>query len=423
MRPTEEQSQYIRSAFNDMKSKEDFLGLLNYAKSIQEGEKAFPFVLKQIHYHCIPKLNKRRYLQFSIPKKSGTDRIIHAPNNGLKAIQKCLNLILQAVYEQYQHKAANGFVPGKSIIDNAKIHTGSLYVYNLDLKDFFPSVDQARVWGRLKAHPFNLNEKTGRVELANIIASLCCHQMEVERIDESGNWKKEERNVLPQGAPTSPTITNIICQQLDFYLSAVAKRFGLKYSRYADDITFSSQHNVYQENGEFLNELHRIIAKQNFHIKPSKTRLQKTGYRQEVTGLLVNEKVNVQKRYIKQLRMWLYYWETYGYNKAYQFFIQQYKNEKGHINKGLPNMAQVIAGKLDYLKMVKGEDNRTYCKLRERFEKLISNSKVDNDEASLMLILEAWEKEGIEKAMQLYYTEEVQLDIQGLLSIEELFDL
>src|SRR5690606_12979703 len=117
-----------------------------------------------------------------------------------------------------------------------------------------------------------------RKKIANIIAALCCTEMEVERKDENGEWISVKRNVVPQGAPTSPVITNIICQKLDFLLTGVAKRFGLKYSRYADDITFSSMHNVYQPDSDFLKELKRIITEQGFHINVNKTRLQKDGY-------------------------------------------------------------------------------------------------------------------------------------------------
>ena len=180
------------------------------------------------------------------------------------------------------------------------------------------------VWKLILSDQQKHYEQSKRSMLANYLAALCCTEMEVERKNHDGEWIRVKRNVLPQGAPTSPVITNIICQRLDFLLSGVAKRFGLKYSRYADDITFSSMHNVYQTDSDFLKELHRIIAEQGFHIKESKTRLQKNGYRKEVTGLLVNEKANVQKRYIKQLRMWLYYWERYGYDRAYSFFLQQY---------------------------------------------------------------------------------------------------
>jgi RNA-directed DNA polymerase len=383
MKLTEEQSQYILSAFSNLQSKDDFLSLLNYVKFIIYGDRAIPFAIKHINYHCNPKLNTKRYTTFTIKKKSGAERVIHAPTKGLKAIQKCLNLILQVIYSQHQHKSANGFIPNKSIVDNANLHIGKVYVYNLDLKDFFPSIDQARIWGRLKFPPFNLNEKTNRIELANIIASLCCHQIEVERLDDNGVWNKVLKNVLPQGAPTSPTLTNIICQQLDFYLSAVAKRFNLKYSRYADDITFSSQHNVYQQDSEFIREINRIIAAQNFHIKQSKTRLQKQGFRQEVTGLVVNTKINVQKHYIKQLRQWLYYWEKLGFEKANRNFVVKYIKDKGYIKSHKPNMANVVAGKLNYLRMVKGENNATYLKLQNQFLKLTGQELITTNIVSL----------------------------------------
>lgn len=375
MQLTTAQTGHIKQAFSQMKSKEDLLSLLNYTKTIVYGENAVPFKIKNINYHSNPTLKTNRYIQFSVRKKSGGDRIIHAPNKGLKSIQKCLNLIFQTVYTV--SSSANGFVPGRSIVDNARIHEGNRYIYNIDLKDFFPSIEAGRVWSRLQHPPFNLNEKTGRKELANTITWLCCHELEVERY-QNGSWVKEIRSVLPQGAPTSPTLSNIICQRLDFYLNAVAKQFGLKYSRYADDITFSSLHNVYsldslivnKQGNNFIKEINRIIEAEKFHIKETKTRLQKEGYRQEVTGLIVNEKVNVQKRYIKQLRMWLYYWERYGYERAYSFFIQQYISDKVNGVKGKPDMSNVIGGKLDYLKMVKGANNSSYLSLKSRFIKL-----------------------------------------------------
>ena len=321
----------IKTAFEKMQSREDLLHLLNEVKPLIYGEKAVPFELKQLTWYANPKLSGKRYTEFKINKKSGAQRSIHSPVKGLKAIQKTLAYVLHCVYEP--PKAAMGFVRDRSIVVNAQLHAGSNYVYNIDLKDFFPSIDQARVWKTLQLKPFNLNKEfntqvtpgdekqdLSRLDIANIIASLCCTEMEVERQNETGEWEKVKRNVLPQGAPTSPVLTNIVCQKLDYLLSAVAKRFGLNYSRYADDITFSSMHNVYQSGSKFLKELHRIIAEQNFHIKESKTRLQKDGYRKEVTGLLVNEKVNVQKRYIKQLRLWLYYWEKFGYERANSFF-------------------------------------------------------------------------------------------------------
>lgn len=365
---------FIKNTFQNMKSKKDLLSLLNFVKPLIYGKNSESFGLHHLNYHANSHFSNRYYI-FSIKKKSGTERIIHSPNDGLKAIQRCLNLIFQTIYDV--NPAATGFIRGKSIVDNANIHSGSYYVYNIDLKDFFSSIDQARLWGRLQHPPFNLNKKKGKLEIANIISSLCCQKMEVERLSNEGEWEIVERNVLPQGAPTSPTMINIICQQLDFYLSAVAKRFGLRYTRYADDITFSSMHDVYKQNGDFLNELHRIIKSQNFHIKESKTRLQKQGYRQEVTGLKVNAKVNVKTKYVKQLRLWLYYWESYGYEKANSYFISQYREDKGHTKNSLTNIEQVIRGKLNFLKMVKGSDNGTYIKLKKRFDNLCPKEKFE----------------------------------------------
>jgi hypothetical protein len=366
----EPQVNLIRKSFRKMQSKEDFLALLNYAKKILYGEQYRPFLLKHLNYHSNPASNTRRYVQFTIKKKAGGERIIHSPNKGLKAIQKCLNLIFQAMYDV--HGNAKGFVPGRSVVDNALVHAGSVHVYNIDLKDFFPSIDQARVWSRLKLKPFGLNGSAGKHELANIIAALCCQEMLVDRLGADGEWRQERRNVLPQGAPTSPVLTNIICEQLDYYLSKVALRFNLKYSRYADDITFSSANFVYGKNGAFIQELEKQIAKHGFHIKTSKTRLQKRGFRQEVTGLVVNEKPNVQRRYVKALRMWLFYWERYGYLKADRIFAPAYIADKGHVKGDKPNMSSVIRGKLDFLKMVKGADDGTYKTLNVRFERLIS---------------------------------------------------
>ncbi len=396
----------IRTAFEKMQTREDLLLLLNFAKPLVYGEKAIPFELKQLTWYANPKIATKRYQEFKIKKKSGAERSIHAPVKGLKSLQNTLSFVLQCIFEP--HHAAMGFVKGRSIVDNAKLHVGNNYVYNIDLKDFFPSIDQARVWKCFQLKPFNLNnktveEKSSCTNIANILASLCCTEMEVERKNKSGDWEKVKRNVLPQGAPTSPVITNIVCQRLDYLLSAVAKRFGLQYSRYADDITFSSMHNVYQPESDFLKELHRIIAEQNFHIKESKTRLQKEGYRKEVTGLVVNENVNVHNRYIKQLRMWLYYWESYGYERASGFFLQQYIADKSHVKKGKPDMANVIAGKLDYLKMVKGAENELYVKLKGRFEKLnVKQNPIDK-------IIDIWENEGIEEAMDEYYGSNVKI--------------
>jgi RNA-directed DNA polymerase len=133
----------IKIAFKKIQTKSDLLQLLNEVKPLIYGKKTVPFQMKQLTWFSNPKLAKKRYSSFTVKKKSGKERSIHAPVKGLKAIQKVLAFILQCVFEP--HNAAMGFVKDKSIVDNARLHVTNKFVYNIDLKDFFPSVDQARV--------------------------------------------------------------------------------------------------------------------------------------------------------------------------------------------------------------------------------------------------------------------------------------
>lgn len=338
-----------------MADKEDLLDLLNKIKQDEMiatgfGDKFYPFSIKHINYYCNPNNSFHRYRQFKIKKKSGGERIITAPRNrSFKLILSYINEILKSMYTPSTY--AMGFAEGRSIADNAKKHRGMNYVFNLDLKDFFPSIEQARVWKRLQLAPFNFP-----LPVANIIAGMCC----MKEVVQAEGGSQTARYVLPQGAPTSPIITNMICDNLDRRLAGVAKRFGLNYTRYADDITFSSMHNVYQENGEFRKEVRRIIEEQKFTINDKKTRLQKKGSRQEVTGIIVSDKINVTRDYVRDIRNILYMWEKYGYGVAFAKFFPKYKADKGHVKKGNPDLINVLDGKLQYLKMVKGEEDSVW---------------------------------------------------------------
>ncbi|MCB0517813.1 MAG: RNA-directed DNA polymerase [Saprospiraceae bacterium] len=393
-----------------MKTKEELLELVNFAKTLVYGEKAKPVPLRTLTYYGNIQVAGSAYKEFSIRKKSGGVRKIHSPVKGLKPIQKALNLILQCVFTP--HQAATGFVPEKSIVDNARVHRGMNYVYNIDLKDFFPSVDMNRVKACLRLPPFNVIY-TDEAPLAFLIANLCCTPIEVERKNDKGEWEKKVMNVLPQGAPTSPTVTNIICQRLDRKLTGLARKYGAQYTRYADDITFSSMHNIYEESSEFikLNEGYRnfirdmvkIIEGQRFSINPKKTRLQKSAYRQEVTGLVVNEKVNVRRRYVKQIRRWLYLWERYGYVQAEAIFRNDYRADKGHVKKGEPSLQNVLDGKLLFLKMVKGGGDGTFSKLLERFTKLTDSlEQVRSENVDLDSVLDVLLNKGLDDAMNLF---------------------
>lgn len=339
----------------------DLATVLEEIKRTEFGSVRYSISEKMLRFFSSDKIFPKRFRTFHIKKKSGGLREIKAPCRQLDVILTCVNILLKSVYEPSD--AAMGFVSGRSVLNNAQIHVGHNYVFNIDLKDFFPSILQSRVWKRLQLAPFNFSK-----EIANILAGLCCSYD-----------SNVEANVLPQGSPASPLLTNAICDKLDRRMKGVAKRFGLHYSRYADDMTFSSMRNVYQADGEFRAEIQRIISEQGFRMNESKTRLQKRGARQEVTGLTVNAIANVSRKYISDLRWLLSVWEKEGYGKAYALFYPKYKHEKGYIKKGEPVMENVVGGKLDYLRMVRGESNPAYQKLAARFAVLQELVFVDNE--------------------------------------------
>ena len=347
----------IAQRASKLQNKEDLLQLLNdIVKDELGSEHSFSFSLKQLTYYCNPNNVRGRYHHFSIPKKSGGQRQISAPSKGLSHILYYVNIMLKALYQPSDY--AMGFAEGRSVVDNASRHIGQNYVFNTDLENFFSSIAQPRVWKRFQLAPFNFNK-----QVASILAGLCCIREKLE----DGKFTY----ILPQGAPTSPLITNAICDKLDRRLSGLARRFNLHYSRYADDITFSSMHNVFKKD-EFKIELKRIIEDQGFHMNIAKTRLQKLGERQEVTGLTVSNRVNTNREYVAEIRNLLHIWEKYGYNDAFKRFYPQYKAKKGHVKKGEPMLENVLYGKLQYLKMVKGYKDPVYAALQARYDRLTS---------------------------------------------------
>lgn len=347
-----------------MESKEQLLDMLNRMKrdEMKEvGAKAsYPFMMQKLTFYCNPN-HPHRYKQFRIRKKSGGIRQISAPKTrSFKLLLRYVNKMLAAVYTPSDY--AMGFTERRSVVTNADVHKGQNYVFNVDLKDFFPSIDQARVWKRLQLEPFCFDRS-----IANILAGLCAMK---QKMDDGS-----VRFVLPQGAPTSPIITNMICDTLDRRLAGLAKRFGLRYSRYADDITFSSMHNVYQEAGDFRKELKRIIEGQGFSMNEAKTRLQKLGSRQEVTGVIISRKLNVTQEYVREIRNILYIWDRYGYDAAFNKFVPKYRKEKSPVKRRIWDMVNVLNGRLMYLKMVKGENDSVYVRLKTKFDLLVRRCK------------------------------------------------
>lgn len=263
--------------------------LSDLAKLLGYQPKGVSFIL-----YKIPDAGK--YDAFKIPKKDGGEREIKAPVPRLKELQRRLNDLLQHCLEEvygreaYGQTLSHGFRKDHSIITNAKNHKNMRYVFNVDLKDFFPSINFGRVRGFfIKSNEFQLNPR-----VATVIAQIACHD-----------------NALPQGSPVSPVISNFIGHILDIRLVKLAKKARCAYSRYADDITFSTREKDFpaliarkEPTGEWLpsDELDTAIKRAGFEINPKKVSMQYRTNRQMVTGLVVNRKVNVRASYYRQAR-------------------------------------------------------------------------------------------------------------------------
>jgi RNA-directed DNA polymerase len=237
--------------------------------------------------------------------------------------------------------STHGFIRGKSIVTNGKEHVGKKHVLNLDLKDFFPSINFGRVRGLLMAKPYQCTP-----HVATIIAQICCHD-----------------NQLPQGSPTSPIISNMICAKLDTQFQRLAKKYRCFYTRYADDITISSSANIMPSQfarfsdipGEIIlgNEIVEIIEQNGFQINDQKVRLRTKHRRQEVTGLIVNEKLNVKREYVRTLRTMLYQLE---------------KNILSGVE--IRIKPEVIRGKIEFLGAVRGYEDSIYLKFLNRLNNI-----------------------------------------------------
>ena len=251
-------------------------------------------------------------------------------------------------------------------MSNAKKHTAQKFVLNLDLLDFFPSINFGRVRGMFMATPYNLNEK-----VSTVLAQICCFN-----------------NELPQGAPTSPIVSNMICAKMDSQLRILAQLSRCNYTRYADDITFSTSSPKFPaqlatiitgEKGNYLqlsDQLKTIIEDNGFKINNDKVRLQTKTHRQEVTGLVTNQFPNVRRHYIRQVRAMLHAWEKYGLEKAEQEHFNEYRRQSRNPHKDETkyrrlSFRDILLGKIGFIGSIRGKDDFLFIKL---LDKLISLS-------------------------------------------------
>ncbi len=318
-------------------------------KTLQDVADILEVDHKTLVYLLYRKNKPPNYKEFVIKKRSGSERKILAPISTLKILQRKLNYILSICYQP--RPSVQGFVKDRNIVTNAAVHSGKKVVLNLDLKDFFPSINFGRVRGLFMKAPFGLTPS-----VATALANICC-----------------SNNQLPQGAPTSPIISNLICSRMDGQFQALAKKYNAVYTRYADDITFSTRelffHKEILETGNvpLLGKgISSIVSSNGFIINDSKTRVLRTGKRQEVTGLVTNNSPNIKRQYVRDVRVLLDKWKKYGLEVAKEkYFENRVKERAPHIKS--VDFSRIIEGKINFVKMVKGQKNRVYRNLINKF--------------------------------------------------------
>ena len=227
------------------------------------------------------------YVEFEIPKAKGGMRRISAPRPRLKAIQR--TLLRELVSKLPLHEAAHGFVVGKSVVSNAAPHEGAAVIVKTDLRDFFPTVHYRRILGLFQHYGYSH-------QVSGWLAGLTTHRPVLD--DGRVAWP----GFLPQGAPTSPALANLVCRRMDSRLSRLAARFGATYTRYADDLTFSFAEEPSCNLGRFFWWIDQICQQEGFTEYPAKRRVMRRHNQQRVTGIVVNQGVHVPRSARRRFR-------------------------------------------------------------------------------------------------------------------------
>jgi len=330
----------LRESFSSLKNRQDIAKLLDID-------------VKTLIYHLYRVPESERYKTFEIPKNLGGTRTISAPVTTLKIIQRKLNQVLQSIYKP--RNAVHSYIHNRSILTNVSKHSPNVLIFNVDLKDFFPSIHLGRVIGLFSY--FNREP-----DVATTLAQICCFN-----------------RALPQGAPTSPIISNMICAKMDKKLSQLARKYDCNYTRYADDITFSTEDSFptaivkFNTDGqlEVGDELGEIISANSFEINRDKVTLRNKDRRQIVTGLVINEFPNVRREYVRKIRAMLHAWEKFGLEAAETEFLSRYHNSRlRNPSREPPSFKRVVKGKIDYLGMIRGKDNPIYLHFRHKLRGL-----------------------------------------------------
>ncbi|WP_028777781.1 reverse transcriptase family protein [Shimazuella kribbensis] len=323
---------------NETKLMERQLPLIRSALQLAEEMGITLSELKWLTYHRNT-ATINHYTRFTIPKKNGGQREISAPKAKLRTAQ---TWIKETILDNLTvHPAAHGFVTGKSTVDNAKHHIGKDAVVKFDLKDFFPSISFVRVRG--------LFESLGYSRAISTLFALICTEAPRKEVEFNGKiyYVAMKERQLPQGACTSPTITNLLCRRLDEKLTQLARDKGFTYSRYADDLTLSGNGDTLQQIGSIMNSIRNIVSFEGFVVNEEKTRVLRAGRRQRVTGIVVNEKTNLTRKDIRSFRALLHNVEQKGLEE---------ENHKNH-----PYFWEYINGYVSYVQMVRPDIGQKFA--------------------------------------------------------------
>jgi RNA-directed DNA polymerase len=322
---------------SQMKSAKDFFAYLG----VKADERAF---LEKYAFY--------RYTEASIPKRRGGTRTLLVPERRLKFLQRQTLKLLEQLHSS--RAPVHGFVKARGAITNANEHQKRPYLLNLDLKDYFGTISRRRVVGLLEALGFD-------TEVAKAVVAICV-----------------TRNQLPQGAPTSPILANMVSYRLDGALMRFAKKHHLRYTRYADDISLSGYAQpLALFEGELpvsgrvpvekLSEPFRTaILSNGFEINPDKVWFSGPKSRKEVTGLIVNEFTNVKRTFVRDVRAALFKVETVGVALAEKDYQNRYKANV--------SIERVLRGRLEWIAQVRGRSFSAYRTLAKRFNNLFPSA-------------------------------------------------
>jgi RNA-directed DNA polymerase len=350
---------------------------MSYFKSVNDLAIFLNLDFKKLNYIAYKIPIEEKYDRFVIKKRSGADREILSPTQPLKTYQVKIKSVLDLFYKP--SPICHSYVQSRSILTNAKIHKGSRWFLKIDLKDFFPSIHFGRIRGALESQPYAFDSTTARY-----IAHLCTHN-----------------RTLPQGAPTSPTISNIVCRSLDNSLFNIARKFDCRVSRYADDIIFSCNHKIFPEGiakkelnkTKLSEELLEIFNLNNFIINESKTRLYGIHEKHLATGIVVNKKLNVTTDFYRTLRSLVHNFCTMSKEETTRRFLEK-KDKKNRPRATIFDIENIITGKIFFLQSVVGHHDLRYKRIANRFSqkskrfKLNLNKSYQKSQREILLFCE-----------------------------------